>query len=98
MASAPAMIIASAITKAKIGRSMKKRDMAALASGGETRRDLDARVQVQEAINDQPVPGIKAALDQPFVTDRLAGLDHALDHEVARADHHGDGLAAFVAR
>ena len=36
MARTPARISASAITQAKIGRSMKKRDMAALASG---RRD-----------------------------------------------------------
>src|SRR5215469_7492261 len=97
MARTPAMIIASASTQAKIGRSMKNLDnTAALASRHRAWPDFGAWPQVQQAVDDQLVSWLEAALDQPFVADRLTCLDDALSHDVAGSENHGHRLTPLV--
>src|SRR5947208_1973660 len=85
---APASMITMAMTQAKIGRSMKKRDIAlrppaALArrtagarrarAGGD-RTDGGAVADALQALGDHLVAGLQALGHQPVGTDRLADL------------------------
>src|SRR5258708_36868600 len=84
----PARISARAITHAKIGRSMKKRDMSASGSvGGDAGVHLRAGMKVEQTDDDQLVAGFQTIGDDPLVADRLTGLDHPLRHDVARPEH-----------
>src|SRR5690606_33502908 len=80
---APAIMIAIAITHAKIGRSMKNRAMAPLPRStrgllGGDGPGLGARTHLLEALHDHPVTGRHALRHQPRVADLALGDERAL--------------------
>src|SRR6185437_16628310 len=110
--SAPASMITMAMTQAKIGRSMKKRDMAlrpaaALTRGsggtrgrraGGNRAHLGPGLDALQALDDHPVAGLEALGHQPVGTDGLGDLDRAQFGLVLVADHQHGGAAPGIAR
>src|SRR5882672_9958582 len=100
-----------AITHAKIGRSMKKRDMSAapllLCHGGRRRardggsRDglhRDARTDLLQAIDDELVAGLEPLGDEPFVAYRAGRLERALLDLALGAEYQRRRVAFRVAR
>src|SRR3977135_3814119 len=83
-ATRPASVTMIAMTDAKIGRSMKNRDTAALLCG-RSRRGLGcrrswrtphgARTNLEQVVENDPVAGIEAAENHPIRADPAADLD-----------------------
>src|SRR5258705_11899692 len=101
MARAPASMMTMAMTQAKIGRSMKKRDMArSFSSGiGRLRRGVRCfllndrlygrtRAHFLQAIDDELVAWIEARRDQPVAADGAIRRKAALLDLVLASHHH----------
>src|SRR6266853_1873907 len=83
-ATSPASVMMIAMTDAKIGRSMKNRDMAALLCG-RSRRGLGfrrslrthhgARPNLEQVVEYDPVAGVESGEDHPIAADPVAHLD-----------------------
>src|SRR5712691_4276989 len=96
-ATSPASVMMIAMTEAKIGRSMKNRDMAPCLLCGRRRRGLGfrgrlrthrgTRPQLEQVVENDSVAGVEAAEDHPVGTDPVAHLDRA-----------GRGLVLLVER
>src|SRR5437764_112675 len=104
MASPPASMTTMAMTQAKIGRSMKKRDsMTGLALGGGGRgRDLDRldrrpRLHLLQSFNDHPLACAQSPRRQPVVADGLADGDDAAGRLAAGPNHKHGGLTPCIA-
>src|ERR1051326_6134067 len=103
--SAPAIIMTIAITHAKTGRSMKKREIDTSASCrpllcGKCRRDRpdrNARAEVLRALHNQPVAVLQAGCHQPIIGDRAGDLERAQLRLVALSGDPRRGPTACVA-
>src|SRR6516162_1566984 len=92
MASAPVTMITTAITVAKMGRSMKKREsnVALPHVVGRNGVNRGSRLGRLGSFHDHPIAGIEPGRDQPFGADRLRRLQLAqLDDAVAADDQCG---------
>src|SRR5262249_27717523 len=81
----PNSIVRMASTQAKIGRSMKKRDML-LACVRKLRLHGNAWAQQGPGIDDNLVAGLDAATDEPVGADGSVGLDHPKLGHIVLAD------------
>ena len=96
----PASMMTMAMTQAKIGRSMKKRDSAmALAYGCWRLAPAGCGVtgmsgmHLLQALHDQLVAGLEAVQHLPVAAHGAAGLEHAQARDVLVVHHQGGGLA-----
>src|SRR6266446_1052686 len=95
-ATRPAMTVTMAMTIATIGRPMKNRDMPLFPRGrrgrrrrgfrGRLRVDDDARLDLLDSLDDDPLSGGEALLDDPETADAIPGRDRPDLNLVARTD------------
>src|SRR5438876_517493 len=97
----PNSMIRIASTQAKIGRSMKKRDIEVLLAAGRApglRSHWSPGLQQRSGLDNDLVAGPETGGDQPIVAGALAGLDHPRRGLVAGADDQHRRAPARIAR